>query len=458
MHRYDVVVIGAGLAGLACAKNLLARSMSLKVIVLEARDRVGGRLLWEQNADIGGGWVGPTQDLLLAEIESQKLVTDVQTWSKDIAEKDMCESCGYPEPTLPAEAKVELDAFIAKLDELAKTLITKYGSEPWKCVEDPNADIAQADKLTVEMVMNKNLKHEESKHAMSMICKTILATPPSEVGFLCLLWFVARVGGVAAVGDGPGAAQHLKIRGGTQQVCSGMARGLHVQLGRLVSLVELPPGQPARVHAGGQVYSGERVVVAMAPPLVTQIRFDPPLPEDRQRLQDGMVSGRAIKTFAVYDTPFWLDGPSGPSESRPSFTSLGPVANVFLSEVDGRPSLTGLVVADQADTWTKRTPQELRAAVLAQYHQMYRDPRALTPRLFLSKDWVQEQYSGGCYSALFPPNLLTAAGPALRRPVGRVHWACSEDADRWAGYMEGAMVSGQRCAAEVFQALRPARL
>ncbi|HEV8167317.1 MAG TPA: FAD-dependent oxidoreductase, partial [Actinomycetota bacterium] len=64
-----------------------------------------------------------------------------------------------------------------------------------------------------------------------------------------------------------------------------------------------------------------------------------------------------------------------------------------------------------------------------------------------------EEHSGGCYAGFFPPGVWTSYGTALRAPVGRLHWAGTETATVWTGYMDGAARSGERAAAEVLAAM-----
>jgi monoamine oxidase len=155
-----------------------------------------------------------------------------------------------------------------------------------------------------------------------------------------------------------------------------------------------------------------------------------------------------IKCFAIYDEPFWrAEGMSGSTVS-----GSGPLTlTVDNSPPTGSPGiLVGFLEGDHARSFGRVPADQRRAAVLANLVQLL-GPRAGRPDDFIEKSWAEEEWSRGCYEGYTPPGVLTAFGPALREPIGPIHWAGTETATKWNGYIDGALQSGERAAREVLQ-------
>jgi monoamine oxidase len=114
--------------------------------------------------------------------------------------------------------------------------------------------------------------------------------------------------------------------------------------------------------------------------------------------------------------------------------------------------LLAFVEGDEARRLGPASAEVRRQAVLGSLAR-YFGPRAATPVDYLGLDWQRERWSGGCYGTLFGPNVWTRYGPAFRQPCGLIHWAGTETATAWCGYMDGAVRSGERVAAEVLREL-----
>ena len=156
-----------------------------------------------------------------------------------------------------------------------------------------------------------------------------------------------------------------------------------------------------------------------------------------------------IKCHAVYDTPFWRDaGLTGQATG-----DRGPAKVVFdNSPPEGTPGVLLAFLEGAAARQLNRVhPDERRAAVIGSLVDFF-GPPAADPVEFVELDWSEEEWTRGCYGAHFPTGVWTQYGPALRAPVGRIHWAGTETATVWSGYMDGAVQSGERAAAEVVTA------
>ena len=208
-----------------------------------------------------------------------------------------------------------------------------------------------------------------------------------------------------------------------------------------------PTASPS--HATGTSVRAGHAIVALPPPLCAAIAFEPALGVARRAAQDRMRMGALTKCFAVYDEPFWrADGLTGEALSDSAPASL----TFDVSPTDGSHGvLLGFVGGDDARAHAARGEADGRAAVLAGFARLY-GPRALHPQAWAQRAWAAERWSGGGPVAIAPPGALTAAGPALRAPAGRVLWAGTETAERWGGYIEGAIVAGERAAAQALAA------
>jgi monoamine oxidase len=205
------------------------------------------------------------------------------------------------------------------------------------------------------------------------------------------------------------------------------------------------------VSAKGIVVEAREVIVAVPPVLAAQIHFAPKLPQAHLKLLKATTPGRLIKWEAVYDRPFWRDdGLSGQAVSE-----LGPANTTFdNTPPSGSPGiLFGFVGGDQARKFAKLSRSARRDAVLGNFVTYYGD-EARNPKSSFEMDWTQEAWTKGCPVGHTGRNVLHRYGPQLRKPFGHIHWAGTEVATYWSGYMDGAVRSGEAAAKQVLGALR----
>jgi monoamine oxidase len=444
----DVVVVGAGLAGLTAAREVQRAGYS--VLVLEARDRVGGRVLNQQLADglvvdLGGQFVGPTQRHVLG------LATELGVATQPIFTGGLTvlEVCGrrYDYRSAPRVSPLQLaDAarVTLTLDRMARRVSVEA---PWRA-----AGAAAADSRTLADWARRNVRTRLGRFAIQAFSEGVLACEPGEVSLLHTLFYLHSGGGFAQLTGTAGAAQQDRFTGGSQLIAIRLAEQLgpdSVRFGAPVTRIEQRPSQ-VTVHAAGMVAAGLRAVIAVPPALAGRICYDPPLPADRDQLTQASPMGSVIKCLAVYDEPFWRHaGYNGQA------TSDGPGARVTFDAGPhaGPPGiLLGFVTGSEARRLARADPAQRRAEVLASFAR-YFGQAATRPADYVEHDWTADPWTRGCYGAHFPPGTWTQFGPALRRPVGLLHWAGTETATAWSGYMDGAVQSGRRAAAEVLTAL-----
>ena len=441
----DVCVVGAGFAGLTAALRLHQNGRS--VVVLEARDRVGGRV-WTQNlsdgrpVDRGGAWLAPQHDAAFA-LAREFGVSTYKTWVKGshllVSEGRILPYTGLI-PKISPLAVVTIALAQAKLDWTSKRVPL---DAPWTAKR-----AALWDSRTVAWWLEKARIRTKAGHDLfEMAVRGLFTGDLSETSFLHLLFLVRAHGSINTLFSIKGGSQENMIDGGAGSI----ARNVAADLGHAVRL-----NAPVRsitqgvdhvlVGADGLTVSARHVVVSVPPVLALEIAFDPVLPEDRRVLYRSAVAGPESKTLVVYDAPFWRgDGFSGQSAEPNSVSEV----TLDASPASGSPgviaSFTFGPVARRVDALGA---EERRQAVLDALVARF-GPRAGSPTAFIETPWWTEAWTRGCSMAHYPPGILSTLGPLLRQPFRRVHWAGTETATKSHGAIDGAILSGQRAAAEI---------
>ncbi|MBO2458404.1 flavin monoamine oxidase family protein [Actinomadura violacea] len=435
----DVVVVGAGFAGLAAAHELAGAGA--RVAVAEARDRVGGRALTRllpdgTQLDLGGQWVGPSQHEMRELIERHGM----RTYPTPEHGRAVVDYEGALVDAMPAE----VTALYSELDRLSREI---PADAPWT---HPRARCWDGRTLA-SWLAERTSDPAVARTVARQTAGALLSLDAADASLLEILFYLVSGDGLDVLAGFAGGAQSDRLVGGPQELAGRMAAALPagtIHHGAPVRRIEHGTGG-AVVRAGALRLEAARVIVAIPPLLAGRIEYDPPLPPRRDGLTQRMAAGYALKTHAVYREPFWrARGLSGIS-----FSSAGVLTETVDNTPPGGPSavLTSFVYGADAHRLRSRTPGDRRRAVLERLAELF-GGEARDPVDYVEFDWCAEPWTRGCFSGHLAPGAWTGFGPALRAPVGVLHWAGTETATRWNGYFDGAVQSGRRAAAEVLAA------
>ena len=419
------------------------------MLVLEARDRVGGRTLTREmhgrKIDFGGQFLGPTQTKALSLCARLGMKTvQTATSGRSVLELGgkIYRYTGEVPITAPLLELLAYNNLMKKVDKLAKEV---GAIEPWRA---PQA--AELDSITFAQWLGKHTRSAFVKEGFTVGVRSLLGFELDEMSALFFAWYCAQGGSLTEMLATTGGAQDCWIADGAQTLSERLALSLdgRIVLQSPVERIEQANGK-VTVHAASGTVTAARAIVAMPPSLIREIEMIPPPPPERAELLERAVMGSLSKVIVLYRRPFWRDT----DLNGFSASSVGPIVSTFDETADhAEGALLGFISGAPHRAWLDLDEAGRRSAVLDQLVR-YLGEEAASPIDYREQLWPRERFSGGAPTNEYGLSGLSRLGPHLRAPTGLVHYAGTETAERWAGYLDGAIDAGERAAKEVVHAL-----
>lgn len=465
----DVLIVGAGLSGLIAARRLLHQGLSVQV--LEARTRIGGRMVSRSLrdgavVDLGGQWGGKSHHrfaALLSELSISRYSSHYEgdgiwCWRGQRTQAPLAarfeDSLLFFEPDALNLNAEELAATQTLQREFAALVGRINPRQPWR---SPEAE--RLDQLSVAGWAAQRTSIPLARLPLDWLCRVggSGGFEPWETSILHLAWTQA----VAPQAESPEA---WLVQGSAGSVAQKLADDLStntpgcLKLGVPVQAICQRGDGVEVIAAGLPPLQARAVIVAVPPPQRLAIRFEPALPAAHQALLQRTAMGGMTKILARYERPFWREqGLNGLGIGDLPWLEL----TADSSPPGGQPAVLASFVAGQRALLLAAQPEEQRRALILQDLATYWGPEAAQPLELVEQAWNNETWTGGGFTSFIAPGCWSSharlaagsdggPGPSSH---GRVFWAGTEASPRWPGYFEGAIEAGELAASATAELL-----
>lgn len=428
----DIAIIGGGVSGLYAAQLLKAQGAS--VLVLDAQDRLGGRLHTTYTpeghpVDLGGQWVGPQHTRLLRWLGKHGIPlhrTYTEGHNLILLPSGRKKTYRGTIPRLPLVSLVDLGIGLARLKRMARKVHPGF---PWQIGP------LRWEEETLASWIRRTFWTKAARETFAAGLGTVLGCEPDEVSLWHTLFYIQSAGSLEALIETENGAQQWKFTQGAASLIESLARDIPYELHQPVRKVEIEGSRVTLTTQLGRQYAARAVLIAIPPALQTKIDWSPPLPPVYAQLAQRMPMGSITKVVAIYEKPFWREA----GLSGHALKLSGALRVTFdVSPPDGSyGQITGFGVGPLARNLLHLSPDDRTAHYRAELQALFPEP----PRWLYQKTWADEPWAGGCYVGYFGPGGWRYFGRVLREPLPPLFWAGTERAKQWMGYIEGAMAA-----------------
>ena len=446
----QVIIIGAGFSGVAAAKKL--HEAAIPFLLVEARERLGGRVYTKQISeelylDLGGQWIGPSQDRMYALCKSYSLEyfeTYDQGYNVLDLKKQVKKFKGLI-PNLDLFSLINLDFVLKKLERLAKTIPE---DSPWL---HPKA--LEFDQVSLAAFVAKHCKTKSCQKVITLALETVFAAELNEVSLLHALFYFKSGRDLNTLINIKNGAQLHRIAGGMQTLVERMAQPFmeQIKFNHPVDRIRKEDGV-FTVKGEGFSYKAKKIIMAIPPILAGKINFHPMLSSAKRQVMDRIAMGQVGKCFMVYQKPFWR-------ESGFSGQAFADEHSPFQSMFDASPKeadfgiMLAFTIGNRAKAYFENTKEKRKAIMLSKL-VAYFGKDAELPMLYEDFSMTDEAWSRGCYAGIYPTGAWTGFQDAYSKTENDIYWAGTEASKVWFGYIEGAVRAGETAADNILSDLK----
>jgi monoamine oxidase len=442
---HHTIIIGAGFSGIAAAAKLYKAGKPF--LILEARERLGGRVHTQTlssgaTVDLGGQWIGPSQNRMYELIKEHGL-SYFETYNEG---KNILDLNGQMKhyvgliPKMDVLSLINAQLFLMGMDLMAKKINLE---QPWIL-----HSAADKDQKTLGDFLDQYTFTKSSRAIIKAGLETVFASELNQISLLHALFYIKAGKDLNNLLNIKNGAQLHRIKGGMLQLAEKMAAPFkdNIKFNSAVTNIDVQ-NELITVSGNGFFYNSEYVIIAIPPTLSAEIKCNPPLTEPKISLLQKLPMGKVGKCFGIYKKPFWR-------EKELSGQVVADDANPFQTFFDASPEdgskgiILAFCIANRAEDFFSK-PESERKEIALRSFMKYFGEEANNLQQYHDHYWADEKWSKGCYAAIYPPGIWTQYQDELRKPAGNIHWAGTETATEWYGYIEGAVRAGERAAAEI---------
>lgn len=445
----QVIIIGAGFSGIAAAKKL--HEAGIPFLVLEARERLGGRVYTKQikedlYLDFGGQWIGPSQDRMYALCEELG-IHYYDTYDQGYNVLDINQQIKKFKGLIPKMdflSLINLDYVLKKLERLAKSIPLE---NPWL---HPKA--LEFDSISLGAFIISHCKTSSCKKVLTLALETVFAAELNEVALLHALFYFKSGRDLNTLINIKNGAQLHRIEGGMQCIVDAMAKPFidKIIFNKPVEKI-FTEGGKKKISGVDFSFTAEKIIMAIPPTLAAKINFYPMLSSAKKQLIDRIAMGQVGKCFMVYEKPFWrTSGFSGQAFAD----NNSPFQSMF--DASPKDSKYGIIlaftIANRAKAYFENTKEKRKESMLRKL-VAYFGKEAETPMFYEDFNMTDEAWSRGCYAGLYPTGAWTGFQDAYAKTENDIYWAGTEASKVWYGYIEGAVRAGEKAAEKIIKEL-----